>query len=278
MQPTIYFVAGMPRSGSTLLMNLLGQNPNHHVTPTSGLNGLISVVKNQWMNIEPFKAQGLSNIEPRVSSSIRGMMYGFYEKELGAGKIVFDKNRVWPQQIELLEDALNRRIKVICTVRDTKAVVASFEKLYRKSPLSRKIPMGAANLDAQTINGRANLLLGNGGVIGSAINMIRDAYVRGFEDRLIIIPYQDLVSKPLVVVNEIHASLNIPKFKYDPDNVTQITKEDDILYGWGNDLHTIRPKIETPKENPWINILPRDLCERINIEFADINNLSKPKF
>jgi sulfotransferase len=31
----IHFINGMPRSGSTLLCNILAQNPKFHVTPTS---------------------------------------------------------------------------------------------------------------------------------------------------------------------------------------------------------------------------------------------------
>ena len=31
---TIHFIAGMPRAGSTILGNILAQNPRFHVTPT----------------------------------------------------------------------------------------------------------------------------------------------------------------------------------------------------------------------------------------------------
>jgi len=278
MKPTIYFVSGLPRSGSTLLMNLLGQNTSHHVTPTNGLIGLIGEIKTQWMNIEPFKAQGLDAVEPRISSSIRGLVYGFYEKELCAGKIIFDKNRAWLQNIELMEKVLNRKIKIICTVRDVKAVVASFEKLHRKSPLSRKIPNGPMALESQTVGGRTGILLAKGGVAGMSANSIRDAYVRGFEDRLIIVPYKDLVSEPHRMLGEIHERLNLPSFRYDTNNVTQITKEDDMLYGWGSGLHTIRPKVKRPTEHPWLNILPPEICNLIDKDFGDINKLASSTF
>ena len=36
-----HFISGLPRSGSTLLANLLAQNPRFHSTATSGiLNGM----------------------------------------------------------------------------------------------------------------------------------------------------------------------------------------------------------------------------------------------
>jgi len=35
---TVHFVSGLPRSCSTLLCNLLAQNPRVHATPTSPLH------------------------------------------------------------------------------------------------------------------------------------------------------------------------------------------------------------------------------------------------
>lgn len=47
----------MPRSGSTLLQNILGQNPDFYVTPTSGLLELIFGVRHNFTNCAEFKAQ-----------------------------------------------------------------------------------------------------------------------------------------------------------------------------------------------------------------------------
>ena len=55
----IHLVAGLPRSGSTLLMNLLGQNPAIHVTPTSGLVDLVAGVARQWRRNLWLQAEGL---------------------------------------------------------------------------------------------------------------------------------------------------------------------------------------------------------------------------
>ena len=37
MQQTVFYQSSMPRAGSTLLQNIIGQNPQFHVTPTSGM-------------------------------------------------------------------------------------------------------------------------------------------------------------------------------------------------------------------------------------------------
>ena len=65
----LQFVSGLPRSGSTLLMNLLGQNPAHHVTPTSGLIHLMRGLIGTWADHKEFQSQGLEHVKPNVLSA-----------------------------------------------------------------------------------------------------------------------------------------------------------------------------------------------------------------
>jgi hypothetical protein len=49
MKQTIFYQSSLPRAGSTLLQNLIGQNPTFHVTPTLGTDYtlIFSVIKNK---------------------------------------------------------------------------------------------------------------------------------------------------------------------------------------------------------------------------------------
>ena len=265
------FVSGLPRSGSTLLMNLLGQNPAHHVTPTSGLIELFVSLANNWPDYLEFKAEGLEKVKPRVLGSMRGVLTGFFEQEFAEGKVVFDKSRGWLQYIEMLEEALERKVRVLVTVRDIRAIVASFEKLYRSRSIDYRMPVGDAYLQAQTVEGRAHELLGTGGVAGIAINRLRDALLRGMGERLVILPYQALTAEPRQTMNLLHKALELPQFDYNPDNVEQVTEENDTYHGM--DLHRIRPKIEPQAGIPWEGILPDSLCNELAQAYADINRL-----
>lgn len=276
MKPIIHFVAGTPRSGSTLLMNLLAQHPHHHVTPTNGLISMILAVRNTWTSSDAFRAQGIEKTAPRVSAGLRAMCYGFYERELAGGQVVFDKSRDWLPQIELLEEMFGRRIPIICPVRDVKAIVASLEKLHRKAPLVRRNFLGpAAHVQSQTIDGRARVLTSPGGLVGMSINYMRDALNRGVGDRVIVVPYRMLTKHPIETLAYIHEHLDLPPFEgYDPENVAQVTHEDDAIHGWGFDLHTIRSSVEPPEGLPWEGILPDHTCSWIERDFADINRLA----
>ena len=76
----IFFVSGLPRSCSTLLMNLLGQNPRHHVTPTSGLIELFVKIRTGWKNYIEFKSEGLEKVKHRIIGTSKGLIYGFFER------------------------------------------------------------------------------------------------------------------------------------------------------------------------------------------------------
>ena len=271
MDRPLHFVSGLPRSGSTLLMNVLGQNPSLYVTPTSGLVHLMRQVIHRWPTTKEFRSQGLENVKPFVLSGLQGLAYGFYQNQFDQGQTVFDKSRGWLQYIEPLEEILDRRVKIISMVRDVRAIAASFEKLYRTRGIEHRLPRGRAAAAATNIEQRARHLLAANQVVGRSLWRVRDALDR-CPDRLLIIPYRHFTSHPRETLATIHQAFDLPPFDYDPDHVAQVTHEDDNYNG--RKLHTIRPKIETPPAQPWRGILPDPLCEQLEHEFADLNALA----
>ena len=53
----IFFQSSLPRAGSTLLQNIIGQNPDFYVTPTSGVLELLYGARNHYTACDEFKAQ-----------------------------------------------------------------------------------------------------------------------------------------------------------------------------------------------------------------------------
>lgn len=265
--PQIHFVCGLPRTGSTLLCNLLAQNPRHTVTATNGLLQLIAGGRDAWPHNEAFRAQGLDKVQSRIENSLRGTLGGFYAEEFAQGQVVFDKCRGWPAHIELLEVLLERKVKLITPIRDVRAIVASLEKLHRANPMIRP-PMPIS------LRARVDLWMDPvKGIVGRPIEMIRNIFACGYADRLIIIPYRELTSEPAEIMTGLHRAIGLPPFEYTPDNVEQKIFEDDNIYRMG-DLHTIRPKIEPPTNTPWEGIIPPALCQSLIERFPDINELA----
>src|SRR5690606_39789344 len=64
------------------------------------------------------------------------------------------------------------------------------------------------------------ILLDEAGVIGHSILQIRDALNRGTADRLIIIPYNNFVTSPIIMSKYIYQELGIPYFEnHNPNHV-----------------------------------------------------------
>jgi hypothetical protein len=261
------------------MMNLLAQNPSHHVTPTSGLVNMFSLVVNHWHKNQWFQSEGLKHVKPRIKHMLSGMLGNYFHDELLEGKRVFDKNREWPFYLRNLEEILERPVKIILMVRDVRGIVSSFERLYRGRGIEYHYPF--MNEDAwhamHSLEGRAQLLLGPKGVIGTSVNTIRDVvrhYGNQSPNRLVKVSYERFTAEPLKVMRAIHKSLGLPEFEYDVDHVNQVTEEDDLTFH-GMDLHTVRPKIEY-RERDWTN-LPDKLIEELGEAYADINS-QDPKF
>lgn len=269
----IFFVSGLPRTGSTLLMNLLGQNPNHIVTPTSGLIELFMKLKNGWKDYIEFKSMGLENAKHHVLGALKGIIYGYFEQAFDDGKIVFDKSRGWLCYIEDVEQALGREIKVLVTVRDIRDICASFEKIYQNRSIQYDYPLGEAFFKCQTIVGRCEHLLSDGGVVGIAVNRLRDAMNRKIKNRLIVVPALALTSHPAAVLNNIHQLLGLPLFEYDPKKVEQITHENDLWHGM--DLHTITPEVNPIPTETWKDVFPQKYADELGKRFADINQMAR---
>jgi len=248
----IIFVSGLPRSGSTLFMNILGQNPDFHVTPTSGILASLVQIRNSWDKNEAFKAQPKVLSEKIKTNVLRSMLNGYMAHS--EQPIFIDKNRLWLEHIELIETLIGRdNIRILVTVRDLRDVIASFEMRSRETAMTSQPPL--ENVDAvaaKTAIGRVQLYIDNMQPIGRAYNAIRDAMTRGWGDRMFFIEYDALTGNPQATMQALYPFIQQNFYQHDFDQVEQITFEDDSAYGLTG-LHTIRPKVE-PQASRWSSV------------------------
>ena len=245
-----YFIAGLPRSGSTLLANILAQNPRFHTTGTSGIMDIMFGVRNNWDKLIEFQAAPNDEAKIRV---LRGILDGFYADV--DKPVVFDKCRGWLSLLEMAETVLGYKAKVIVPVRDVRDVLASFEKLWRETSKTAQVPQEHPNyFKFQTVQGRCDVWLSAEQPLGLAYNRITDAIVRGYKDRMYFVDFDDLTREPKKVIDDIYKFLGEEdEFAHDFDYVKQVTWEDDTVYGFKG-LHDIRSKVE-PMPAQWPVIL-----------------------
>lgn len=251
-----YFIAGLPRSGSTLLSNILGQNPRFHVTPTSGVVDLLLYTRNSWNKNAAFLAMPRAESQQRQLGVLRGILDGYFS--IAPQAVCFDKNRLWLEYLEMAGAILGgaERVKVIVTVRDLRDVLASFERVYRSTSGLSQVPFDANdNFGTKTTLQRVQLFIDNSQAVGRAYNAIRDAVTRGWLDNMHFVEYEQLTRHPAETLEGIYRFLGEAPAQHQFSAVEQLTQEDDLFHGF-DDLHTIRPRV-APQPPSWPKVFDR---------------------
>lgn len=235
---TIHFIAGMPRAGSTILGNILAQNPRFHVTPTSALIEGLLELRNKFNQLPDFKA---APNEAGKMAAVRGALFGFFDPV--DRPVVFDKNRAWLSELEMIEVLLERKAKVLVCVRDIPEILASLERLWRDNKAFRRIQQQEMHVvEFQSLEGRCNVWLQPGHLIGLSYIRIQDALTRGFRDRMHFVHFDQLTRNPAAALQEIYRFVGEKPFAHDFEHVEQVTVENDLFHGMDG-LHEIRPSV-----------------------------------
>jgi sulfotransferase len=235
-----YFVSGLPRAGSTLLCNILAQNPNFHATQTSGCLEVLFLVRNEWDGFIEHKAHPLEKTKKKVLQGIMQNYYWDVEKP-----VIIDKSRGWLAHIEMLEWLLEQPVKILVPVRDIRDVLSSFEKLWRQSSKSRQLLAEQENyIKFQRLEGRLQIWCASNEPVGLATDRIKDAVARGFRDRMHFVDYDCLTTDPQQALQDVYEFLELEFFQHNFNHVKQVTQENDDVHEFGVPLHKIRSKVE----------------------------------
>ena len=70
MPKKIFFNSSLPRSGSTLFSNIIGQDKRFFVTPTSGLLELLYCSRDIFSKSPEFKAQNKEQMEEETDQKV----------------------------------------------------------------------------------------------------------------------------------------------------------------------------------------------------------------
>lgn len=245
-----HVIGGLPRAGSTLLCNILAQNPAFDVLHTSPLPGLLDFYAQGVTDSNEIKGMFASDpdgTDERTLEAARAMVRGFSSHK----KIAFDKNRLWNVHQFALE-ILFPGAKIIACVRDLRAIFGSVEKRWRRNPLMQ-IPPG------RTIRARMNNQFDPAGVIGASLHGIEDLILA--ENPMVCWVWcHELVSQPRVQMQRIYAHLGEPEFEHQFENVVSTAVDLDALY-LGKFPHNGSGKV-APQED-WQQYVPQALGQEI---------------
>jgi sulfotransferase len=257
MVENIFFQSSLPRSGSTVFQNLMGENPDFYVTPTSGVLELVFGARANFTNSPEFLAQDSELMKKGFTSFCKNGIEGYFNA-ITDKKYILDKSRGWGVYRPFLE-SFYPNPKVICLVRDLRSVLCSYEKIYRKSQHKADPIRDDSTGRGTTLHKRVDEWMNPTNTIGRAVERIFEMIRQGYDDKILFVRYEDLCLNPEHEMKRVYDYLELPYFEHDFDNIQQITSEDDAVYGLTSDLHKIRPSLEL-KPNDFKQILGVDIA------------------
>lgn len=223
-------VSGLPRSGSTLLCQLLAQHPEiYSPGHSSPLNGLLNDIRHRVSDNDFFLSQLDIDFErtyARLRNAYRGFIDGWFAE--AEEKVVVDKNRGWLAMVETLE-VLHPDYVILVCVRDLTQIFGSIEAQHDRTRLI-DFP---DHIDAHNPFVRADRLFGRGGIVGGPLSIIE--YVRqipagAIQDKILYVPFEYLVEHVGEAMDRIYEKLGVSGFTVDPENLKVAPHESDSYY------------------------------------------------
>jgi sulfotransferase len=265
---TFYFMAGLPRSGSTLLSSLLNQNPKFYSGPSSPVVSTMLGLENHFSNDELFLGYPKVEVAKNIIASILPQYYSDIDKP-----VVFDKNRSWVNRMNYISGYFDIVPKVICPVRDISEILTSFIMMRRRN----------FNVDQNKVNfidemliksnipltddNRCEFLASPNGILGQSYNGLKQSIMEGYDHCLHFVEYKDLVNNPQETLNKIYEFLDEETFEHTFDNLENPHRENDLQTYGLVDMHEVRPVVKSTASDPKEILSPETLAKCQNAEF-----------
>jgi sulfotransferase len=263
MVEKIFFQSSLPRSGSTLLQNVLAQNPDIYSTSTSGICEVLMNARQTITNSIEFLSQDQKIVEIGQKGFYKESIFGYYNN-ITNRKYVIEKSRGWGACYEFV-DHFYPNPKMIVMVRDLRAIVSSLEKKFRQNPHIATGIQNWVDLQGTTVDKRVDLFLTKVPPLSAPLDIIYDIILRKISKNLLFIRFEDFCVDPEKEIQKIYKYLEISYYKHDFNNIEQFTKENDAFHRPFGD-HEIRSKIEPVKED-YVRILGSHNCDYIKNKY-----------
>ena len=195
---------------STLLAALLRQNPRFHAAMTSPVASMYTALESAMSR----RNETAVFIDDRQRRNLLSGVFSNYYTDLEETKLVFDTNRFWcaklPALTQLFPDA-----RVICCVRNIAWIMDSIERLVRRNAFELSGLFGFE--PGNTVYTRVNRIAMSDGLVGYALDALKEGFFGEQASRLILVEYQALARDPEGAMRALYGMLDQPYFAHDFD-------------------------------------------------------------
>ncbi len=257
-QKIFFYLAGLPRTGSTVLGEILNQNENIHVSPASPLSEIIGEIIGKWRRNEvTLKAYKHPEQLPNIWRAVREGMYQHRSEPY-----IIDKSWAWQMNdaIDSTREIIGEEMKVICTVDNITDCLASFIMLIRSNPHSdsfideflrgQRRELSDENRCAAMMDAKIATS------VGWCYENLKNTWRGNNRKNLLLIERSDLVGHPQAILDKIYNFLGCAEIESWGDSQShyfdriekEITEDDGSAYGIPN-LHRLSPKLRDRQWN-----------------------------
>lgn len=258
----LFFLSGLPRSGSTILGSILNQNPLLYVTPTSPLGDLLFDIDAKLNHFNVQYSFDFEKVSYNIYKSISSNFYNHRNETY-----IFDKNRTWPQNIDAIRKFIDNDPKIIAVYRPIPDIISSYITLINKSKNTLNF------IDNYLRNNNLELNVDNRAefIWKQCVSPSYESLVIGitkYPEFIHLVNYDTLVNNPKEELKKLYLFLNLNSYKHNFNSIENTCgqeKDDE----WGLEgLHNTRKILSKESETP-INVIGHDnvkLYSEFNLE------------
>ena len=238
-------LTSLPRSGSTLLLYILNQNPIFEIGPDSEIGNFLYHNKSFIVdNITHFQLPHEKVSECFIDFCRKGTE-AWINQISSPDRIFVDKSRHWLKDLDYFFN-LFPDIKLLISIRDLRGIVNSFERIHNNS----------LYVDRQNFHQEIGFDMQHHRVF-SILNIfyVREGFFslkelidipKKFKSQIKICRYEDLTSNPEKSLSEIYNFLELPEFEHNLNSIEQGEYYDNPYQPYGN--HKIKNSIRAKEE------------------------------
>lgn len=255
-------MAGLPRSGSTLLSSILNQNPRFYSGPSSPVLGAMFAVEQDFMGNELYHGYPKPDQVREIIGSIPHHFYSDVQQP-----VVFDKNRAWTARVPYIEGYIGEQAKILVPVRRIDEILTSILTMIHRNPFQEGQPR-INFVDEQLIKNdipindlnRCMYLINDGGIVYESLNAIMMGFQQNVRDKMHFVDYNDLVDNPEKIMEDIYDFIGEEFYDHDFGSISNIHREDDLITYGLSDMHQVRSKVKKTSPPP-ASILPEEIID-----------------
>jgi sulfotransferase len=239
MEKKFYFLAGLPRSGNTLLASILNQNPDIYASALSPVADFLSTAQNIATNNLHINATMDLEGSHKILTKLADTYYEHIDKP-----IIIDREKTWgiPENFYNALTYINPEGKVIFTTRSMPEILASIITVMGTRINDQMNRDGWAWKSHLTENdNKCDYLMSP---LWEMDKLLRTyTTMKNYPVHFHIVEYNDLITKPKETMKNLYAFLELDNYEHDFNNIKRVENYNEANIGMPDNLHEVRPQL-----------------------------------